>query len=165
MKKKLLIFLLFPTLLRGQQLVSFAGGTLKSAGGATVSYSLGEIAIATLQSTNHIATQGVQQPLTKPAAPKPEDNIVIYNGLTTNGDKINDVFFIDSVKTKYPNNRLVILNIWGELLLDAAPYDNEWHGTDKNGTPLPLGTYYYLFYPDRNDRQRKPIRDQILILK
>jgi gliding motility-associated-like protein len=168
MKRNLLFLLLFPTILRGQQLATAAGGTLQSSSGATVSYSIGEIAIATLTGKNSIATQGMQQPLTK--KPLADEEIVTYNGITLNdetGDGLNDVFFIDSLQ-RYPNNRLIVLNRWQETVFDterteAKTYKNGWRGTTQNGNPLPMGTYYYLFYPKKGERRR--IKGSIAILR
>lgn len=78
-----------------------------------------------------------------------DDNtaIEIYNTFTPNGDGANDTWHIDNIED-YPNNTVRIMNRWGDVVYEAAPYNNEWDGT-RNGKELPEGTYYYLL--DRHD--------------
>ncbi|NBR13177.1 MAG: gliding motility-associated C-terminal domain-containing protein [Crocinitomicaceae bacterium] len=62
------------------------------------------------------------------------------NIITANGDGINDYFVIDEA-IKFPNNRLVILNRWGNVILDEKGYRNTFDGLDVSN-----GVYYYFFY-------------------
>ena len=65
--------------------------------------------------------------------------------ITPNGDGINDLFVIPCIESGlYPNNQLFIYNQYGDQLLDAVSYDNDWGGTYE-GEDLPTGTYYYVF--------------------
>ena len=65
--------------------------------------------------------------------------------ITPNGDGINDLFVIPCLESGlYPNNQLFIYNLYGDQVLDASPYDNDWGGT-HNGKNLPTGTYYFVF--------------------
>jgi gliding motility-associated-like protein len=69
------------------------------------------------------------------------------DAITPNGDGKNDRFIIpdlDENPTKYPNNELIILNRWGQVLYQAKPYKNDWEGTNQQNLPLPDGTYYYI---------------------
>lgn len=70
----------------------------------------------------------------------------VPNAITANEDGINDEWIIDILAqnpTSYENSKLVIINRWGAPVFEASPYLNNWDGTDKNGLPLPTGTYYY----------------------
>ena len=70
----------------------------------------------------------------------------VPNAITANDDGINDEWIIDLIDQHpedYENSRLVIMNRWGEAVFEASPYLNNWGGMDKNGLPLPTGTYYY----------------------
>ena len=157
MKKKLLLYLscIIGTYMDAQtiQLISPASGiTDKSAAGISYSWSIGEIATFTISNTNRAITQGQQQPI---KAAVPETPPKFGNGLTigdANGK--NDKFFIYDIE-KYPNNRLTIVNRWGEILYKKdEPYKNEtgWDGTDATGSPVESGTYYYVFYPDAHKK-------------
>ncbi|MBD3637486.1 MAG: gliding motility-associated C-terminal domain-containing protein [Crocinitomicaceae bacterium] len=78
--------------------------------------------------------------------------LLIPNLFTPNGDGYNDQWEIGNIQA-FTNNNLTIFNIYGQVVYDAEPYNNEWEGT-YNGKPLPDGTYFYLirlndpFYPD-----------------
>ena len=73
----------------------------------------------------------------------PCDEILIYTGVSPNGDGFNDVFYIQGVE-QYPNNKLMIFNRWGNLVYEARGYLNTWNGEYKNKA-LPDGTYFYIF--------------------
>jgi gliding motility-associated-like protein/uncharacterized repeat protein (TIGR01451 family) len=80
----------------------------------------------------------------------------IYNGITPNGDNMNDFFWIKGIHN-YPNNNVKIYNRWGVLVYETDGYGqgdddriNTFDGTsegrvtvqeDKN---LPTGTYFYI---------------------
>jgi gliding motility-associated-like protein len=70
------------------------------------------------------------------------------DGLTPNGDGINDVWNIDFLEN-YPECIVEIYNRWGELVFKSPPgYTIKWDGTFRRN-PLPIGTYYYII--DLND--------------
>ncbi len=83
-----------------------------------------------------------------------EDNtseIDIPNAITPNGDGLNDAFVIDELLLNpqdYPNARLIVFNRWGDVLISAQPYNNDWEGTNVSGEDLPEGTYYYVLELD-----------------
>ena len=70
-------------------------------------------------------------------------DIIIYTGMSPNGDGVNDVFTIDGL-ANYPDHRLIIFNRWGNEVYSTTDYQNDWRG-DSQGKPLPDGTYYYIF--------------------
>lgn len=78
-------------------------------------------------------------------------NFEIFNGITPNGDGINDFFEIREIEN-YPNNSLQIFNRWGVLVYEAQSYgiDNvlfsgqsEGRATIAEERALPTGTYFY----------------------
>jgi gliding motility-associated-like protein len=78
--------------------------------------------------------------------PPEVDCIVVYNVITPNGDGLNDKWIIDCIEN-YPDNKVQIFNIWGDLIYNFNHYDNVlhvWKGTDMEGKPVPDGTYYYV---------------------
>lgn len=65
------------------------------------------------------------------------------NGISPNGDGINDYFTVRGLED-YPNNRLLVFNRWGNQVFEEKNYRNSdpWYGTNKHGDQLPEGTYY-----------------------
>jgi gliding motility-associated-like protein len=68
----------------------------------------------------------------------------IPNTFSPNNDGSNDVWIIPGIEN-YPDNRMVIMNRFGDVLYESASYGtvNAWAGT-RNGKVLPDGVYYYL---------------------
>lgn len=79
-------------------------------------------------------------------------DVVIYNGVTPDGDGKNDYFVIDNIKD-FPKNTVAIYNRWGIEVYKTAHYDttgNVFKGfSDGRATVtgekiLPTGTYFYI---------------------
>ncbi|MGC4057991.1 MAG: gliding motility-associated C-terminal domain-containing protein [Chitinophagaceae bacterium] len=71
-------------------------------------------------------------------------DVVVHDVLTPNGDGMNDAFFIEGI-VFYPQNKLQIVDKWGDLVYERSPYDNSFTGMNsKTGDALPTGTYYYI---------------------
>jgi gliding motility-associated-like protein len=87
----------------------------------------------------------------------PVDDVIIPGGISPNNDSRNDVFVISGIEN-YPNNKLVIFNRWGDILIEKEPYENDWGGENENSTGVahknifPDGTYFYIFFKDKNDK-------------
>ena len=83
-----------------------------------------------------------------------EDEVTIIRTIlppqafSPNGDGINDIFRIKGLED-YPDNRIEIINRWGNIIYIKAPYLNEWDGKTTAGKDLPEGTYFYII--DLND--------------
>ena len=85
--------------------------------------------------------------LTFQANPNIDTSVHIANGITPNGDGINDFLIIpelEEMPSPFPNNELIIFNRWGDIVYRAQPYLNDWDGRTNGGGLLPQGTYYYL---------------------
>lgn len=76
------------------------------------------------------------------------DCISTYEAISPNGDGINDVFTVRGIEN-YPDHELVIFNRWGNMVLRATDYQNDWNG-QFNGKDLPDGVFYYLLYLNDN---------------
>ena len=90
----------------------------------------------------------------------------VPNGITPNGDGLNDAFVFDQLllnPDKYPDNELIIFNRWGDVVYKAKPYLNNWQGTATNGDELPDGTYYYVLR--LNIGEGEIIRGDITVIK
>ena len=79
-------------------------------------------------------------------------DVVIYNGVTPDGDGKNDYFIIDNIGY-FPNNHVSIYNRWGRKVYETQGYDshgNVFRGYAEGvsvvgkGEKLPTGTYYYV---------------------
>jgi gliding motility-associated-like protein len=71
-----------------------------------------------------------------------ESKVVLPNAFSPNGDGLNDTWGIKVfgiVKLSY----LRIFNRWGQVVFETTDINRRWDGTIK-GTPLPMGTYYWI---------------------
>ncbi len=73
-------------------------------------------------------------------------SLVFYDGISPNSDGKNDSWIIENIQY-YPENRLKIINRWGESVYEVENYDNEttvWGGTSLNHRErLASGVYFY----------------------
>ncbi|WP_047548731.1 gliding motility-associated C-terminal domain-containing protein [Psychroserpens sp. Hel_I_66] len=77
------------------------------------------------------------------------ENCVIPQGISPNGDGMNDTFDLSS----YDVSKLEIFNRNGTLVYSKANYTNEWYGQTNDGDELPVGTYFYTMeYEDGKQR-------------
>jgi len=72
------------------------------------------------------------------------DKVLIFNGISPNGDDSNDDWQILGIE-HFPENEVSVFNRWGNLVFQQKGYDNQhaWNG-QWNGRDLPDGTYFYL---------------------
>lgn len=64
----------------------------------------------------------------------------IPKGISPNGDQLNDSFDL----TYYHPSEVVLYNRYGmEIYSYGSGYTNQWYGQNKEGKPLPDGTYFY----------------------
>mgnify|MGYP006268009727 CR=1 FL=1 len=93
-------------------------------------------------------------------------DIEVPNGITPNGDGLNDNLVFDQLllnPDEYPNNELIVFNRWGDIVYEAKPYSNDWQGQNSDGTNLPDGTYYYILRLDIGSGEI--IRGDVTILR
>jgi gliding motility-associated-like protein len=84
-----------------------------------------------------------------------ESDCFVPTLFTPNDDGINDMLIVPCLETsRYPNNRIIIFNEWGDAVFTASPYENNWDGK-LSGDPLPVGTYFYIMdFGDGNTPKR-----------
>jgi gliding motility-associated-like protein len=75
----------------------------------------------------------------------------IPNAFSPNGDGIHDRWEIKYLNT-YPGATVDVFNRYGQLVYRSAGYLQSWDGR-FNGSPLPVGTYYYIINP-KNGRSQ-----------
>ncbi len=73
-----------------------------------------------------------------------EPGLVVYNAISPGlVDDKNDYLRIEGLAS---NNKVTILNRWGDKVFEVSDYNNDTHrfeGKNDNGKDLPTGTYYY----------------------
>lgn len=75
---------------------------------------------------------------------------VVPNVFSPNGDGINDTWNIKYLDS-YPGATIDVYNRYGQAVYHSVGYAVSWDGT-YHGSPLPVGTYYYIINP-KNGRQ------------
>ncbi len=76
------------------------------------------------------------------------DSLLVYNGISPNGDGKNDTWLIEGLQN-YPNHTVCVMNRWGNQVLKTTGYQNDWAGK-WDGKDLPDGTYFYWIRNDDN---------------
>ena len=81
--------------------------------------------------------------------------VVFCGNSLTNGESFS------FPKTILSNNELFIYNRWGDLIYEAAPYNNEWAGQANKGIggteKIGDGIFYYVLFTNDGD----PIKGSI----
>jgi gliding motility-associated-like protein len=77
-----------------------------------------------------------------------DDTIVVYNGISPNGDLLNATWQIQNIELnpETQQNKVTIYNRWGDEVFSIMNYDNAtrvFKGVSKGGSDLPSGTYFY----------------------
>ncbi len=58
--------------------------------------------------------------------------------ISPDGDRVNDLFIIPCVNDpENQPNSLAVFDRWGNCVMEANNYTNDWDGTDMSGSPLP----------------------------
>lgn len=84
-------------------------------------------------------------------------DMVIPEIFSPNGDGKNDTWEIKGLQA-YPDNTVTIFNRWGDEVFRAAPYANDWSGSNTGDKSLmgkgdlPAGTYYFILDLANGDR-------------
>jgi large repetitive protein len=89
---------------------------------------------------------------------RPRLNIDVSIGITPNCGCPNEKLLFPELELnpdKFPNNELVIISRWGDVVYRAKPYTNNWTGANENGQNLPAGTYYYIMRLDLSNGKIK----------
>lgn len=74
------------------------------------------------------------------------NSFVTNNAFSPNNDGVNDTWIINQLNN-YPENKVVVMNRWGDKVWEVDGYNNStkvWDGTGPNGNLVPDDTYYYV---------------------
>ncbi|SHM95020.1 gliding motility-associated C-terminal domain-containing protein [Flavobacterium chilense] len=93
-----------------------------------------------------------------------DDELIVYNAISPNGDGVNDTFHIKGID-KYPDNTVEIYNRWGVKVYEARSYNetdvmfggySDGRTTINRNEKLPTGTYFYILnYKNNKDKMVK----------
>jgi gliding motility-associated-like protein len=75
--------------------------------------------------------------------------VIPPNVITANNDQINDLLEFKYLEF-YPNNSIVILNRWGNVVFEKVGYANDWNGDNLNA-----GTYFYSLIVNDGEQEYK----------
>jgi len=89
-------------------------------------------------------------------------DVIVNDGLSPNGDGINDVWEIANIE-QFPDALVEVYNRWGELLFSSIGYKEKWN-CKYNNNDLPVGTYYYVINLN-SDLHKEPLTGPITILR
>jgi len=89
------------------------------------------------------------------------ENCIITQGISPNGDGLNDNLDLEFLNVEPGIEKLSIYNRHGLLVYERENYVNEWSGQADDGNELPVGNYYYVI----NLVQGEPITGFIYLNK
>jgi gliding motility-associated-like protein len=72
------------------------------------------------------------------------ENCVITQGISPNGDGMNDCFDLEFLNDKSGPLELSIFNRHGRVVFEQNNYINQWCGQTNDGNDLPVGNYFYV---------------------
>jgi len=72
------------------------------------------------------------------------ENCVITQGISPNGDGLNDNLDLQFLDDRSGIVKIAIYNRMGLLVYEREDYINEWMGQTDDGSELPVGTYFYI---------------------
>jgi gliding motility-associated-like protein len=81
------------------------------------------------------------------------------NVITPNGDGVNEYFLIPNAHLE-PDNHLVIMNRWGNVIYEANGYTNNF-----NGIGVTEGVYFYVYTADAKNRKDQKMNGVLHIIK
>ena len=74
--------------------------------------------------------------------------LVFQEGISPNGDGLNDTFDIQYLEDEYPNYEIEIYNRWGNMVYKGNASTPNWDGTPTESSlgddVLPVGVYFYV---------------------
>jgi len=92
-----------------------------------------------------------------------DPDFFVPEGISPNGDGINDQLYVRGLKSKvFSNPQIIVFNRWGQEVFNSGiGYKNDWDGkATQTGQALPEGVYYLIFkYADKTVSQNLYIKN------
>ncbi len=79
------------------------------------------------------------------------DNCIISEGISPNGDGMNDTLDLQFLNDRTGIELFQIFNRHGRAIYEENDYTNQWGGQTTDGDELPTGTYFYVIILDKED--------------
>ncbi|NQX84897.1 MAG: gliding motility-associated C-terminal domain-containing protein, partial [Flavobacteriaceae bacterium] len=89
-----------------------------------------------------------------------EHCIDVPQGLSPDGDELNDCLILDHLEAKEDIVKAEVFNRYGVKVYELNEYVDQWCGTNQEGDLLPVGTYFYII---RFKSSRAPITSWIYL--
>lgn len=89
------------------------------------------------------------------------ENCVITQGISPNGDGLNDCFDLEYLNDKSGPLEVSIFNRHGRIVFEQNNYINQWCGQTNDGNDLPVGNYFYVI----KSQDEEPITGYIYLNK
>jgi gliding motility-associated-like protein len=83
---------------------------------------------------------------------------------TPNGDGIHDTWQIGNSQY-YPDAKVIVFDRWGTRVYEHKGLYEPWDGKSYLGIPVPDAVYYYFFYEDKNDKEKKSTHGSVTIMR
>ncbi|NNC82069.1 MAG: T9SS type B sorting domain-containing protein, partial [Flavobacteriales bacterium] len=84
------------------------------------------------------------------------DDLELPNGMSPNGDGLNDGLIIQGIEA-FPDNTVKVFNRWGDEVFVANGYSNgnRWNGESDSGGIVPDGTYFVILVVKDGEGERE----------
>ena len=79
------------------------------------------------------------------------DNCIISEGISPNGDGMNDTLDLQFLDDRSGIELFQIFNRHGRAIFEQLDYVNQWGGQTNDGEELPTGTYFYMIMLENDD--------------
>jgi gliding motility-associated-like protein len=79
------------------------------------------------------------------------DNCIISEGISPNGDGMNDTLDLQFLDDRSGIELFQVFNRLGTAIYQNIDYVNEWGGQTNDGEALPTGTYFYVIQLENDD--------------
>lgn len=95
-------------------------------------------------------------PVTVTINPPPDPVVVVNNAFSPNNDGVNDLFKI-KIEGFVTLRNFKIFNRYGQPVYVSTSLSEPWDGR-KNGQPVPVGTYYWIFEGENDYSQKRMLQ-------
>lgn len=83
---------------------------------------------------------------------------------TPNGDGYNDTWLIANSEF-FPNAEVIVFDRWGVTVHQQKGLYVPWDGKGLFGLHVPDAVYYYFFFKDKSDGQKKALKGSVIIMR